>query len=157
MLELKIRLDEAADALEWPALVAESRDWLGYLEKVAEQNGSSQQKQKADDLATEVEEIIRDHKTDRLRKKIERIARLYYEIVMARPGWWVYQFQKMDERQEAMSDQAKAGKLLGQGRDCLAKNNATGLQNVVRKLWDLLPDETVEEAKRGYGATIMRR
>jgi molecular chaperone DnaK len=157
LLELKIRLDEAADALEWPALVAESRDWLGYLEKVAEQNGSSQQKQKADDLATEVEEIIRDHKPDRLRKKIEQIARLYHEIVMAQPGWWVYQFQKMDERQEAMSDQAKAGKLLGQGRDCLAKNNATGLQNVVRQLWDLLPDETVEEAKRGYGATIMRR
>lgn len=109
------------------------------------------------DLATEVEEIIRDHKPDRLRKKIEQIARLYHEIVMAQPGWWVYQFQKMDEQQDAMSDQAKAGKLLGQGRDCLAKNNVTGLQNVVRQLWDLLPDETVQEAKRGYGATIMRR
>jgi molecular chaperone DnaK len=157
LLELKLKLDEAADALEWPALVAESRDWLGYLEKVAEQHGTSQQKQKADDLATEVEEIIRDHKPDRLRKKIEQIVRLYHEIVMAQPGWWVYQLQKMEEQQDKMSDQAKAGRLLGQGRDCLAKNNATGLQNVVRQLWDLLPDETVQEAKRGYGATIMRR
>lgn len=157
LLELKLKLDEAADALEWPALVAESRDWLGYLEKVAEQHGNGQQKQKADDLATEVEEIIRDHKPDRLRKKIEQIARLYHEIVMAQPGWWVYQFQKMDEQQDAMSDPARASKLLGQGRDCLAKNNVTGLQNVIRQLWDLLPDETVEEAKRGYGATIMRR
>jgi len=157
LLELKLKLDEAADALEWPALVAESRDWLGYLQKVAEQNGNSQQKQKADALATEVEEIIREHKPDRLRKKIEQIVRLYYEIVTAQPGWWVYQFQKMEEQQDEMSDQAKAGRLLGQGRDCLAKNNATGLQNVVRQLWDLLPDETAQEAKRGYGATIMRR
>lgn len=157
LLELKLKLDEAADALEWPALVAESRDWLGYLEKVAEQHGNSQQKQKTDDLATEVEEITRDHKPDRLRKKIEQLAQLYHEIVMTQPGWWVYQFQKMEEQQEGMSDQAKAGRLLGQGRDCLAKNNATGLQNVVRQLWDLLPDETVQEAKRGYGATIMRR
>ena len=157
LLELKLKLDEAADALEWPALVAESRDWLGYLEKVAEQHGNSQQKQKTDDLTTEVEEIIRDHKPDRLRKKIEQISRLYYEIVMAQPGWWVYQFQKMEEQQDKMSDKAKAGRLLGQGRDCLAKNNATGLQNVVRQLWDLLPDETVQEARRGYGATIMRR
>jgi molecular chaperone DnaK len=74
LLELKRKLDEAADALEWPALVSESRDWLGYLQKVADQHGNSQQKQKADDLAAEVEEIIRDHKPDRLRKKIEEIA-----------------------------------------------------------------------------------
>lgn len=157
LLELKPKLDEAADALEWPALVAESRDWLSYMQKVADQHGNTQQKQKANDLASAVEEIIRDHKPDRLRKKIEQIARLYHEIVMSQPGWWVYQFQKMEEQQEGMSDQAKAGRLLGQGRDCLAKNNATGLQNVVRQLWDLLPDETVQEAKRGYGATIMRR
>jgi hypothetical protein len=156
-LELKPKLDEAANALEWPALVAESRDWLGYLQKVADQHGNSQQKEKTDELAAEVEEIIRAHKPDRLRKKIEQIVRLYYEIVMAQSSWWVYQFKKMDEQQDAMSDPAKANKLLGQGQDCLAKNNVTGLQNVVRQLWDLLPDETVQEAKRGYGATIMRR
>ena len=63
----------------------------------------------------------------------------------------------MEEQQDKMSDQAKAGRLLGQGRDCLAKNNATGLQNVVRQLWDLLPDETVEEVKCSYRPTIMRR
>jgi hypothetical protein len=56
-----------------------------------------------------------------------------------------------------MSDQTEAGRLLGQGRDCLAKNNATGLQNVVRQLWDFLPTEAVQEVKRGYDATIMRR
>jgi len=31
------------------------------------------------------------------------------------------------------------------------------LQNIVRQLWDLLPDETAEEAKGGFGATIMQR
>ncbi len=121
LLELKLKLDEAADALEWPALVAESRDWLGWLQNIADQHGNSQQKQKAEDLAAEVEEIIRDHKPDRLRKRIEQIARLYYEIVMAQPGWWVDQFQKMEKQQQEMSDQARAGRFLGQGRDCLGK------------------------------------
>jgi molecular chaperone DnaK len=157
LLELKLRLDEAADALEWPLLVAESRDLISYLQKVADQHGTNHQKQKAQELSDEVGDIIREHKPDRLRKKSEHIARLYYEIVMAQSGWWVYQFQKTQEQQEEMSDQAKAERLLGQGRDCLEKNNLTGLQNVVRQLWDLLPGEAVEEAKRGYGATIMRR
>jgi molecular chaperone DnaK len=156
LLELKLKLDEAADALEWPALVAESRDWLGYLEKVAEQHGNSQQKQKADDLAAEIEEAIREHKPDRLRKRIEQTTRVYWEITFAQPGFWVDQFQRMEKEAEKMSNKAQAVRLLGQGRECVAKNNFTGLQNVVRQLWDLLPDETVQEAKRGYDATIRR-
>ena len=76
---------------------------------------------------------------------------------MAQPGWWVHQFEKMGKQQEAMSDQERAVRLLNQGQDCLAKNNITGLQNMVRQLWDLLPDETAKEAKRGFGATIMHR
>jgi molecular chaperone DnaK len=155
--ELKLKLDEAADALEWPALVSESRECLGALQKVADQHGNNQQKHKAGDLANEVEEIIREHKPDRLRKRIEMILRLYHEIVMAQPGWWVYQLQRVEEQQPKMSNQVRATQLLGQGRDCLAKNNVTGLQNVVRQLWDLLPDDAVQEAKRGYGATIMRK
>ncbi len=133
--------------------LSEAKEWLEYLQKTVDQNGSEQQRQKAEDYTNEVEEIIRKHEPDRLRKKIEQIVRLYHEIVMAQPGWWVYQFQQMEKQQEKMSDQAKAARLLGQGRDCLAKNNATGLQNIVRQLWDLLPDETVGEAKRGYGVT----
>jgi molecular chaperone DnaK len=155
--ELKLRLDEAADALEWPALVSESRECLASLQKVADQHGNNQQKHKAGDLANEIEEIIVERKPDRLRKRIEHILRLYHEIVMAQPGWWVYQLQRIEEQQSKMSNQTRAAQLLDQGRDCLAKNNVTGLQNVVRQLWDLLPDETVEEAKRGYGATIMRK
>lgn len=155
LLELKPKLDEAVNSLDWPTLVSESRDWLGWLQKVAGENGNNQQKQKAEDLAAEVEEIIRDHKNDRLRKKIEQMARLYYEIVMAQLGWWVDQFQRIEKQQEKMSDPARAERLLGQGRDCLEKNNITGLQNIVRQLWELLPEETVEKAKRGYGADII--
>lgn len=157
LLELKLKLDEAADALEWPALQKEAHDWLGWVQNVADQHGNDQQKQKAEDLANEIEEIIRTDKPDRLRKKIEQLARLYFEIVMAQPGWWVNQLERMEEQQQAMSDQARAERLLGQGRDCLAKNNVTGLQSVVRQLWDLLPAETVEEVKCGYEPTIMRR
>jgi len=157
LLELKLKLDEATDALKWPSLVAESREWLGYLKTVADQNGSSQQKQKAESLAVEVEEIIQERKTDRIQKRIDQITRLYYEIIMAQPGWWVYQFEKMGKQQEAMSDHERAARLLNQGQDCLAKNNVTGLQSIVRQLWDLLPDETAEETKRGFGATIMHK
>lgn len=155
--ELKLKLDEAANALEWPAIVAEARDSLGHLNKVVGQHGNNQQKHKASELADEVEEIISAHQADRLRKRIDQITRLYYEIVMGQPGWWVYQLQRMEEQQQKMTDQARAGRLLSQGQDFLTKNNVSGLENVVRQLWDLLPDDVAEEAKRGFGATIMRK
>jgi molecular chaperone DnaK len=147
LLELQLKNDEAANLVEWPVLEKEAHDWIRWLQQVADPNGSIQQKQKAGDLAAEVEGSIRDIKPDRLRKKIEQIAQLYHEIVMAQTGWWIYQFQQMEKQQEKMSDQAKAGRLLGQGRDCLGKNNVTGLQNVVRQLWHLLPDDVSEAAK----------
>ena len=156
LLELKLKLDEAANFLEWPALVAEALDWLGYLGRVADKNASPQQKEKAKDLSDQTAEIIRERKTDRLLKKIDNIARLYYEIVMAQAGWWVYQFQRMEEQQEKMMDQPRADRLLDQGRDCIAKNNDIGLRNVVRQLWDLLPDELVQAAKRGYQSGVVR-
>lgn len=156
LLELKLKLDEAADALEEPALVAETRDWIGYLKRVADQHGNQQQTDKAAVLTEEAEDLIREHKTERLRKKIEQISRLYYEIIMAQPGWWVHQFQEMEKARQKMTDQGRATRFLEQGRDCMAKNNPTGLQNIVRQLWDLLPDDVVEATKRGYQSGLLR-
>ena len=75
---------------------------------------------------------------------------------MAQPGWWVYQFQRTEEQQDKMMDPPRAARLLDQGRDCISKNNNTGLRNVVRQLWELLPDELVQAAKRGYQSGIVR-
>jgi molecular chaperone DnaK len=156
LLELKLKLDEAANALEWPALVAEAQDWLKYLSRVAEKHGTQQQIKRADELRAQIDEIIRDLKADRLRKRSEHVANLYFEIIMAQAGWWVYQFQEMEKQQDKMGDQSRAARLLDQGRDCLSRNNTAGLQNVVRQLWELLPDKIVEAAKRGYQSGLIR-
>jgi len=156
LLELKLKLDAAADALEWPALVAEANDWMKHLNRVAEKQGTQQQVQRSREVSAEVEDAIKVQKADRLRKRIEHATRLYYEIVMAQPGWWVYQFQEMEKQQPKMVNASRAQQLFDQGRDCLSRNNTTGLQNVVRQLWDLLPDAVVQAAKRGYQSGVIR-
>ena len=155
LLILKLKLDEAADALEWPALVADARKEIDDLDTVAGRSGSQSQKDKAAELAQEIEDIITDRKMDRLRKKIDQVLHLYWEIVFAQPGFWVNQFQRMEKEQTKMTDQTRASRLLGQGRDCMAKNNVTGLQSIVRQLWDLLPREVVEAVRRGFQAGLV--
>ncbi len=156
LLELKPKLDEAADALDWPTLVAEANDWLKYLNRIVENQGTQQQIQRAKELTVQIDDTVKDRKAERLRKRIEQVSHLYYEIVMAQAGWWVYQFQEMEKKQDKMSDKSRADQLLDQGRDCLSRNNTTGLQNVVRQLWHLLPDEVVKAAKRGYQSGVIR-
>ena len=156
LLELKLKLDEAEDALKWPALVADARRELDDLDAVADRSGSPVQKDKAAELAQEIEDIITARKVDSLRKKIDQVLRLYWEIVFAQPGFWVNQFQRMEKEQTKMTDQTRASRLLEQGRDCIAKNNITGLQSIVRQLWGLLPREVVEAAQRGYQSGLVR-
>jgi molecular chaperone DnaK len=155
LLALKLKLDEAANALEWPALVAEAREWLGYMDRIAEHDGTEAQRGKAGQLADETETIIQERHADRLRKRVEQIERLYWEIAFTQPGFWVHQLQRMEKEMQKMSDQTRAARLLDQGRDCMSKNNMTGLQNVVKQLWSLLPNEIVQAAQRGYQSGLL--
>ena len=156
LLELKLQLDMAVNALEWPALVAEAKAELRDLARVVEKLGNQQQLQRSQEISAEVDECIKEHNAEKLRKRIERTLRLYWEIVMAQPSWWIYQFQEMEKVENKMLDRSRAAQLLDQGRDCISRNNAPGLQNVVRQLWDLLPSEVAEEVKRGYQSGITR-
>ena len=142
--------------MEWPALVAEANEWIGHVKKLIDQHGTPKQSDKATDLTDQIEDIIREKKMDRLHKKIEQVKSLYWEILFAQPGFWVGTFNNLDKQKDRMSDQTRATRLLDQGRDCIAKNNITGLQSVVRQLWDLLPPEIVEQAQRGYQSGLVR-
>jgi molecular chaperone DnaK len=156
MLELKLKLDEAANALEWPALVAEARTELGHLNNVIEQHGNDEQRQSAAKLATEIDFFIQEHHHDQLRKRIKLVDELYWEIVFAQPFFWVNQIQRMEKEIENMSDPARAARLLDQGRDAISRNNFVGLQNVIRQMWDLLPSKIVRPSEGDLKGTLER-
>jgi molecular chaperone DnaK len=156
LLELKLKLDELADALEWPTLIAEVRRWLKDLDTVVNQHGSQIERDKATQLVSEIDDIIANRQMDRLRKKLQKVQQLYFDVVFAQPGFWVDQFRWLENEKHKMGDQARALRLLDQGRECIGKSNLTGLQNVVRQLWDLLPREVVEAAQRGYQSGVVR-
>jgi molecular chaperone DnaK len=156
LLELQLKLDGAVDALEWPTLLAEVRQWLKDLDTVVTQHGTKMQRDKAAELGDDIKGIITKRQMDRLRKKLEQVQRLYWDIVTAQTGFWVQQFLYLEEQKHRMSDQLRATRLLDQGRECMEKNNLAGLQNIVRNMWDLLPREVVEAAQRGYQSGVVR-
>ena len=155
LLELKVKLDEAADALEWPALVVEAHQGLSDLNTLVGHQGTEEQVEKAAVLSDELEEIIEQRKTDRLRRKLDQIQRLFHEILFAQPGFWVGCFQNLEKERQRITDRARGDRLFDQGQQCIQNDNVNGLRNVVTQLWDLLPREVVEAAQRGYQSGLV--
>jgi len=157
LLELKVRLDEVANDLEWPSLVNEARQRLVSLEEIINQcEVTGEQEQKAAQLNDEIEEIIGQKKIDRLRKKCEQVESLYWQIVLAQDGFWVDCFNRLEKDQQRIKDRVRGDRLFDQGRQCIQNNNINGLRSVVTQLWDLLPNEVVEAARRGYQSGLIR-
>lgn len=155
LLELKLKLDEIENALKWPTTLAEVKEWRGYLSKLANDHGTSQQRERARELDAEIDEIIERKQMDRMPRKLEQVQQLYYQILFTLPSFWVNQFQRLEKDMDKMKDRDKAERLFEMGRKYLANNNVTGLENVVRQLWDLTPAEVVEEGRRAFNAGLI--
>lgn len=156
LLELKLKLDEAEDSLEWPLLVKKAEVWINYLKGVLGESATEIQKSQAALVIKDAEKIIRERKTDLIKKKTADLNRLYFEIVTSQPAWWAYQFQIIEKDKGKIVDAGRAHKLFEQGRECMAQNNAIGLQSIVRGLWDLLPSQVVQDVQRGYRSGLVQ-
>jgi molecular chaperone DnaK len=158
LLELKEKLDEVENTLEWPTLVAEAKQWLADLDDALERCRiiTDDQEGKAAQLKDEIAEIISQKKVDRLRKKREQVESLYWDIVFAQGEVWVNYFNQQEKEKARISDHARRDRLLNQGRLCIQNNNINGLRSVVTQLWDLLPKPpTKDEMRRGYLSDVI--
>lgn len=154
LLELQLRLDAADEKLKWPVLVAEARELQEELNDLAKEYGKSAHREKVEDWSELIDSIIAKKQTERLAKRIEEGRILFAQILFSLPAYWVGQFQRLDRERHKFVDASAADRLLERGRNYLQQNNVEGLTDVVRRLWDLLPREEAEKARRGIGATI---
>lgn len=147
MLEIKVALDKFEDGALMPSLVREANEALDELDGLIAAHGDADQRQRAQKLRDEVEELSGNNNADRLRKKIEQVADLHREVLFAQPAFWVAMFEHTVEQKPQMQDQAMADRLIAQGRQCIDHGNVQGLRTAVAQLMDLLPRHVAEEVK----------
>jgi molecular chaperone DnaK len=155
VLELQNELDAAEKKLKWPTLVAEARELQDTLQGLADEHGNSSQQDKVEDWSEAIDSIVEKKQTERLPRKIDEGHSLHAQILFSLPGFWVGNFQRLERDRSEFSDADAAERLFERGREYLQKDNIEGLQDVVRKLWNLMPKEEAERAQRGVGATII--
>lgn len=156
LLDIKIRLDRAEDALRWPALVAEAIQKLEELDKLNDEHGTPEFKSKAHTLRVQVEEIIEQKRAEPLRRKIEQVMDVSRQILFEQDGFWLGFFNHLQEIREALNDQATADHLINQGSQFIERGNIQGLRNVVGQLLSLMPQEEAEAIQRGYQSGLLK-
>lgn len=154
LLQMKISLDQADNAVKWPALVAEARSALADVQQNLE--GSSEQKGRIAKLKQEVEQLIEKRLTEPLQKKVEQLQSLQREIWAAQPAFWLGFFEYLIEQRHTMQNRDGADRLINQGRKFIDNNNLEGLQVVVNQLRNLLPPDAAAVADRGYKSALLR-
>lgn len=156
LLELKVTLDRAEDALKWPALVAEANKALDELDEIIDEHGDDEHRSKSTTLREQVDELVEQKRAEPLRKKLTQVIDLHREILFSLPGFWLGFFNHLIEDKDKMKDQDAADRLISQGRQCINKGNVQGLRNVVAQLLGLLPREVAEQVQRGYQSGLLK-
>jgi molecular chaperone DnaK len=121
LLEVKIKLDKAEDALKWPSLVANANKALDELDELVDEHGNSSQSDRAAVLREQVEELISQLRAEPLQKKVEQIGDLHREILFEQDAFWVGFFQQLETESNKMKDRNAAERLVSQGHQCIAR------------------------------------
>jgi molecular chaperone DnaK len=156
LLEVKVKIDRAENAIMWPALVAEANQGIEDLESLVKQHGTEKQQRQAAKLREQAEEFIQQKRAETLRRHTKRISELYHEILLAQPEFWVGYFRYLIDQRADMRDQETAKRLFNQGQECIEHESIQGLRNVVAQLLGLLPEEEVARIQRGYQSSLLK-
>lgn len=154
LLDLRSAVDDVEDALEWPTLVAQTKDALQSLRKVVDQFGKTY-RQRADTLEQETTDVLAKRDPNMLRRKTEEVERLKVEILQEQPAFWVMILEEMEKRKGSMRDRSRAEQLLVLGRQAKNDGNVTGLKAAVGQLISLLPADQQRQVT-AFGASTQR-
>lgn len=132
-------LDDAEDALEWPALVAETQNNLTETRKMVHSSNHATEtdKQNFDALEREIHDAIVHCVPDLLRRRKEALDALVADVALKDPGPWVYYFEELKSHRNEMRDPAQADRLIAQGDRAVASNDFNGLKVAVIGLLQL--------------------
>jgi molecular chaperone DnaK len=153
--DLKVVVDQAEDALEWPTLVAEAEDQLRDAQRMVNEHGDASEKSRLRTLEGDLRKAIDSGDPDLLRQQLGEIGTLNIQVLQRQPGFWLGFLGYLEERRSLMRDRSEADDLIARGRRAINTNDLDGLKAAVKQLLSLLPPDE-QQLAGGYGGTTTR-
>lgn len=155
--ELAAAVDEVEDAVAWPLLLEKAEESRQGTERVVDEYGEVSDRNRLRSLKEELQRAIDTGDPDLLRRYIDELDTLHFQVVTRQPGFHVARFNWLVERAQSMRDPGQAEQIIAQGRRAINNNDVEALQAANRQLLSLLPRDVQEQAKHvNVGGTITR-
>lgn len=155
LLDFKVQLDDIAAQIEWPTAIQQAENGLAELDRLVGHHGTSEERTRVRSLREQVRAIVAEENPERLKKKISEIADVHSSVLYRQPSFWIGYFDSLALHESQMREPVRAAALLKDGRMHAAGLDMAELKNVIYQLQDLLPAQTVEDARRGYGSGLL--
>jgi molecular chaperone DnaK len=154
LLDLKVALDQAEDAVEVPELLREANQLILWTEEIVASHGTDDDKKMFGVMRRDLEAAMQARLPDPyvIRRKIDEMSGLRFRLVGQDPSWWIGCVEYVKENSEKLSDQRQAELLFAQAHRSINDDDLDGLKSACRQLLSLLPDEE-RDLERGYGGT----
>jgi molecular chaperone DnaK len=137
--DLRIALDQAEDAMEWPGAAAEAEKLANNARDIIREHGDASDKQKLDAYQDEIQKALKTRDADILRKKIDDLRGFLVRVLDRKGIMQAIWFGDLSKMKSQMRDQAMADQLISQGQRAMNSNDVEGLRSVNRQLGALLP------------------
>jgi molecular chaperone DnaK len=137
--DLRTALDQAEDALEWPALVADAEKLMSASRDAVREHGESADARRLENHEAEVMRAIETRDADILRKRTQEMRGFVMQVLDRKGIMQVIWFRELSNERSQMRDQDMAEQLISQGQRAMNDNDIVGLRAVNRQLAALLP------------------
>lgn len=157
LLDLRTKLDQIEDKLQIPMLEEEAAAETEEVSSLISQFGEADDRRRFIEIKRELQTALKAQQKNipLIRERIDDLHTLKIQMLARRPEWWLGYFEYLESKEEEMTDQNLAARLITAGRREINNGPLENLQNICVQLMNLLP---VDERKlrEGYGSTIMR-
>ncbi|GHO63475.1 hypothetical protein KSC_023670 [Ktedonobacter sp. SOSP1-52] len=137
--DLKMVLDQAETALEWPNLIQETNRLLARAQEIMDEYGSREDKQHFQQCEDDIHKAIYTQNADVLQQRVGKLRELLTYVLDKHdilPQMW---FEQLCGMKNNMRNQVQAQKLIDEGLRALQTKNIPALRSINQQLKILLP------------------
>lgn len=153
IIEIRVILDNLEESAKFPEKV---EDIKGHIEDIEECSSemNSAQRSELRDIKNRLVDIEERKSVAELERFKQDVLSLWRETYADRFDFWHGCISYLYHNRERLPNSPEVKRLFEQGARAIEMKDKEAVRRCVIRLWDLSPEDVVEEAKRGHGSDV---
>ncbi len=151
------RIEQQSGTNSSASLSVQFIEAIESAEEVVNQYGSTLEKQQFTMLKRELERAVSKDDNKGVKRAVDEIEGLHWRVLFRHDWFWREIFDTLIIPGQVYVDQTKAQSLIAQGHSSIAEGDGKALQEIVRGLWKLQPQNVSDEIRERASRSGLRK